>query len=85
MTVTPESEGKIGIGAQVLPAGGDPFLPPQVKLTLLANASDKILQEVESREQDNYIQLKPFKGKPGIRFTIEVSLNDIHVREIFEL
>jgi hypothetical protein len=85
ITVTPESEDKIGIGAQVLPAGGAQILPPQLKLTLLSGTDEKILQQVESREQDNYIQLKPFKGRPGTGFSIEVSLNDIRVTEVFEL
>mgnify|MGYP002777087868 CR=1 FL=1 len=84
VTVTPESEGKIGIGVQVVPVGGVPILPAQLRLTLISS-SEKILQEVQSREQDNYIQLKPFKGKPGINFSIEVSLNDVKVRETFEL
>ncbi len=84
VTVTPENEGKIGINIQVLPGGGALVLPPQLCLTLLSD-TNKLLQEVESREQDNYIQLKPFKGKRGIHFSIEVSLHDIRVREAFEL
>lgn len=84
VTVTPESEGKIGISIQALPVGGQSTLPAQLKLTLLSS-TDKILQEVQSREHDNYIQLKPFKGKPGINFSIEVSLNGVKVREGFEL
>lgn len=84
VTVTPESEGKIGVGIQVVPIGGVPILPAQLSLILLSS-SDKILQEVQSREQDNYIQLKPFKGKTGTNFSIEVSLNDVKVREAFEL
>ncbi|MDX2215645.1 MAG: DUF1822 family protein [Oculatellaceae cyanobacterium bins.114] len=84
VTVTPESEEKIGVNVQVLPAQGAQVLPAQLKLTLLSNV-DKILQEVQSREQDNYIQLKPFKGKPGTGFSIKVSLHNIDVREAFEL
>jgi hypothetical protein len=85
ITVIPESEGKIGVSAQVLPAAGEQVLPPQLKLTLLSSKSNKVLQEVESRQQDNYIQLKPFKGKPGTRFSIEVSLGEVKIRETFEL
>ena len=84
VTVTPEYEGKIGMNVQVLPTRGAQILPTQLKLTLLS-AVDKTLQEVQSREQDNYIQLKPFKGRPGTHFSIEVSLNNIKVREAFEL
>lgn len=85
ITVIPENEGKIGINTQVLPTGGEQVLPPQLKLALLSGVDNKVLQEVESREQDNYIQLKPFKGRAGTSFSIEVSLNDIRVRESFEL
>jgi Protein of unknown function (DUF1822) len=84
VTVTPENEGKIGVNVQVLPAKGAQVLPPCLKLALFS-ALDKISQEVQSRGQDNYIQLKPFKGKPGTNFSVEVSLNNIKVREAFEL
>ena len=84
VTVVPEEEEKLGIGIQVLPVGGASTLPPQLKLSLLSTA-EAVLQEVQSREQDNYIQLKPFKGKPGTNFSIEVSLNGIKVKEAFEL
>lgn len=84
VTVIPESEGKIGVNIQVLPAAGAQFLPSQLQLTLLSN-TDKILQEVQSRNHDNLIQLKPFKGRPGTSFSVEVRLNDIRVKEVFEL
>ncbi len=84
VTVVPDAEEKLNIGIQVLPAGGAAVLPSQLTLTLLSG-SDKSLQSVQSREQDNYIQLKSFKGKPGTRFSIEVSLNGTNVKEDFEL
>ncbi len=84
VTVIPESEGKIGVNVQVLPAAGAQILPAQVKLTLLSNQG-KTRQEVQSREHDHLIQLNPFKGRPGTGFNIEVSLNEIRVREAFEL
>ncbi|MGA7936546.1 MAG: DUF1822 family protein [Kovacikia sp.] len=84
VTVIPESEGKIGVNIQVLPAAGAQFLPSQLQLTLLSS-TDRILQEVQSRNHDNLIQLKPFKGRPGNGFSVEVRLNDIRVKEVFEL
>jgi hypothetical protein len=84
VTVVPEDGEKIGVNIQVLPASGAHVLPSQLRLTLLSR-TDKMLQEVQSRTHDNLIQLKPFKGKPGTGFSIEVSLNDIRVRETFEL
>ena len=53
-------------------------------LTLLSQAGKK-LQEVGSRTQDNYIQLKSFKGRSGIPFSIVVSLGDTCLCENFEL
>jgi len=84
VTVIPEIEGKVGINVQVLPAGGVQTLPAQLKLTLLSS-TDQILQEVQSRNHDNLIQLKPFRGKSGTVFSLEVSLHNTRVRETFEL
>ena len=84
ITVTQEAEEKIGISLQVYPTGGESYLPPDLKVALLSKAG-KILQEVRSRPQDNYIQLKSFKAEPGKRFSIEISLGDASVTEEFEL
>jgi hypothetical protein len=83
ITVTPESE-EVRILVQLYPTGGERYLPANLQLTLL-NKAEKILQSTQSRSQDNYIQLKSFKGKPGIRFGIEVSMGNVSVREYFEL
>ncbi len=79
-----ESEEKLSILIQLHPTGGKRYLPPNLKLTLLSKPG-KTLQQVQARGQDNYIQLKPFKGEAGKRFSIEVSLLDISAREDFEL
>lgn len=84
ITLTPAEEDKLKIQVQLVPVSNQPFLPPQIKLSL-KSLSGKLLQEVESRQQDNYIQLKPFKGNPEKRFQLEVSFHDICIREIFEL
>ena len=84
VTVTEAAEEKIRVGIQVLPVGGESFLPPNLKLTLLSG-SGIIQKEVVSRSNDIYIQLNSFQGKPGIAFSIEVSLNDVKVKEAFEL
>jgi hypothetical protein len=84
VAIAEEAEEKLAILIQLHPTGEKRYLPPSLKLTLLSKAG-KILQEVQARSEDNYIQLIPFKGKPGKRFSIEVSLRDISVREDFEL
>jgi hypothetical protein len=84
ITVTQEAEEKIGISLQVYPTGGESYLPSDLQLTLLSKAG-KILQQVRSRSQDSYIQLKSFKGEPGKRFSIAIALGDVSVKEEFEL
>jgi Protein of unknown function (DUF1822) len=84
ITVTQETEEKIGINLQLYPTGGESYLPANLHLTLLSKAG-KILQEVGSRPQDSYIQLKSFRGEPGKRFSIKISLGDVSVKEEFEL
>ena len=84
VTVTEAEDEKIRVGIQVLPTGGESFLPPNLKLTLLSG-SGIIQKEVISRSNDIYIQLNSFQGKPGTTFSIEVSLNGVEVREAFEL
>ncbi|KAB8330108.1 DUF1822 family protein [Scytonema tolypothrichoides VB-61278] len=85
VNITEESDEKLGVLIQVHPMGGERYLPPSLKLTLLSKAG-KTLQEVTSRSQDNYIQLKFFKGESGKRFSVELSLGEnIKVKEDFEL
>lgn len=78
------SEDKINVLAQLYPMNGEKYLPQNIKLLLISKAG-KTLQEVTSRIQDNYIQLKPFKGKPGKKFSIQISLGDVIIKENFEL
>ena len=86
VTVTPDEKDseKLGIQIQLSPTQGERYLPPNSHLTLYSK-SGKRLQSTQSRGQDNYIQLKPFKGKEGIEFSVEVSIGDINVIEDFEL
>lgn len=84
VNITQPTEDKLGILVQLHPTGGERFLPQNLQLTLLSKAG-KILQQVESRSQDNYIQLKPFRGEIGKHFSLEVSLGGIRIKEDFEL
>jgi hypothetical protein len=84
VTITEEAQEKLRISIQLHPTGGKSYLPPLLKLTLLSQAG-KTLQEATSRVQDNYIQLKPFKGGLGKRFSIEVSIENLSLKEDFEL
>ena len=83
VTVIPKAD-KIGVIIHLLPTGKDLILPPHVTIALLSSTS-KVLQAVSAEEQNDCIQLKPFKGKPGVRFAVEISLNGVEVREEFQL
>ncbi len=82
--LTPEVDEKINIRVQLYPASGETYLPPNLKLGLLSQ-SGVTLQEVESRSQDNYIQLKRFKSPVGKGFSIQVALGDVSIKEDFVL
>lgn len=84
VNITEEADNQLSVLVQLHPAGEERYLPPQIKLTLLSQAGKK-LQEVQSRTQDNYIQLKSFKGRSGIPFSIAVSLGETCLCENFEL
>jgi hypothetical protein len=66
------------------PVGQNRYLPPHITLTLLSQ-SGEMLQEVCSRIQDNYIQLKSFKGRSGTPFSIIIRHDDFSLCEDFEL
>ncbi len=82
VAIAPETEQKVGIIVQVQPVGGETCLPPNLRLGLLSEAGD-ILQEVQSRSQDHYIQLKRFRGNPGEGFNIQVAFGDASMTETF--
>lgn len=82
VVIAPESEQKVNILVQVHPTGGETYLPPNLRLSLLSEPGIT-LQVVQSRSQDNYIQLKRFRGQPGERFSIQIALDDTSVVENF--
>ncbi|VXD17537.1 conserved hypothetical protein [Planktothrix serta PCC 8927] len=82
VAITLETEKKVAIRVQLHPANGETYLPPYLKLSLLSEA-EAILQEVQSRSHDNYIQLKRFKSPVGKSFSIQLSLGNINIKESF--
>lgn len=82
VAITPETEQKVGILVQLHPMEGETYLPPNLKLSMLSE-SGEILQEVESRSVDNYIQLKRFRGLPGEIFAIKLTFGEASVTENF--
>lgn len=84
MNVIPEADNKIRVQVQVLPTGDRQVIPAQLSVALISSKG-KVLQSVTARDQDNFIQLRSFKGESGVRFSIELTLNDVQVKEDFEL
>lgn len=80
--ISQEAAQEVGILIQVHPVEGETYLPSNLKLSLLSQ-SGGILQEVESRSQDNYIQLKRFRGMPGEGFKIQVACGNVTMTETF--
>jgi len=84
VAIAPEAERKVGMLVQVHPVGGETYLPSNLRLALLSEAGD-LLQDVQSRSQDNYIQLKRFRGNPGECFNIQVTFGDASMTETFAI
>jgi len=81
IAIAPEPDGKVGISVQVHPTGKENYLPPDIQLNLLSES--ETLQSVRSRTQDNYIQLKRFRGNSGECFNIQIIASNASVTEQF--
>ena len=79
--LTQDDKLKVGIRVQLHPASGH-YLPPNIKLALLS-ASGATIQELKSRSQNNFIQLKRFTCPIGKSFRIQVAINDFSLTEDF--
>lgn len=70
------------ICVQLHPKRGTLYLPQNIKLAVQVE-SGEIIQEVQAREQDNYIQLNRFEGEVGETFSIQVSFENYQILENF--
>lgn len=82
IAVAQVSHEKVKVSFQVRPRSGETYLPANLRLVMLSE-SNEVIQEVQSRSQDNYIQLRRFDGQPGDQFQIQIALNDVIVTESF--
>jgi hypothetical protein len=83
IAIAPQSDRQVGtIVVQVHPTARENYLPPDIQLSLLSE-SGEMLESVQSRHQDNYIQLRRFRGRAGECFTIQVAYGAIAVTEKF--
>ena len=84
IAVTLNGDQTVNVLVQVYPGRDQTYLPANLRLMMLSE-SGETLQEVCSRDQDNYIQLRHFKGQAGDRFSIQVALGNVSVTEDFVL
>lgn len=82
VAITPEAEEKLSISVQLHPALGELILPPNLTLQLLSDTG-AVLQSIQSRNQDNYMQLKRFRGVLGECFQIQIVWGDLEMTESF--
>ncbi len=81
VALIPFANQQVSIRVQLHPVG-DEYLPNNIKLVLLSSKED-LIQEVQARVQDNYVQLKLFEGEVGEGFSIQVILDSYQMTENF--
>jgi hypothetical protein len=83
VAIAPDETRGFSILVQLHPSRGM-HLPPQIKL-ILQSESGMTLQDIQSRNQDDYIQMRQFWGKVGETFSVQVSLDAVSLTEHFTL
>ena len=79
---TESEEPMVEVWVQLHPTGETSYLPHNISLSLLSEQGET-LQTVISRQQDNYVQLKRFRGTPGECFDIRVAFGETRTTESF--
>jgi Protein of unknown function (DUF1822) len=83
VAIAPDTTRGFSILVQLHPSRGQD-LPAHIKLILLSE-SGMVLQDIQARSQDNYIQMRQFWGQAGETFSIQVSLDTVTLTEHFTL
>jgi Protein of unknown function (DUF1822) len=76
------SDGRLIVRVQLRPFDRTQLLPTALRLAILSPTGE-ILQAVESREQDNLIQLQRFRCALGTEFNLQIAIADAVVVESF--
>ncbi|MEH2001871.1 MAG: DUF1822 family protein [Nostoc sp.] len=82
VALIPEANQQVSIRVQLHPACNEPYLPATIKLVLLSDQGE-IIQQVQARVQDIYVQLKLFDAEVGECFSIQVALDSCQITENF--
>jgi Protein of unknown function (DUF1822) len=75
VALEPETDGRIGVRSQLRPLDRTLHLPSNLRLSLLSSTGEMI-QSVETRSQDNLIQLRRFRSALGTHFRLQIELDD---------
>ena len=78
-----EPDSRLGLRVQLRPQPGQAHLPSHVELSLTTFFGGEVIQSVQARQQDNYIQLKRFRCPINTTFWLQVTLGDTNWKEIF--
>jgi Protein of unknown function (DUF1822) len=83
LSLTSEPDTRVAITVQLYPEPSQP-MPADLTLALLAETGET-LQSVQSRPQDDYIQLRRFRCPVGTQFSLLIQLAEFSVTEDFVL
>ncbi len=81
VAILPKPDQTVAILLRLYPMGSQTELPPDLQLMGM-DEDGNIFLEAQSRDEDNYIQLK-FSGQPGEQFSVRVALGDASITENF--
>jgi hypothetical protein len=84
VTLTQQKAASFDISLQVLPVGGETYLPVGLTLTVLDESGETFL-EISSGSADNLIQTRQFSGRSGERFRVQISCDEDSIIEDFAL
>lgn len=82
VAIAPLPKQKVEVLVQLHPMGEKTYLPSNLGLYLQTELGE-IIQKVVSRNNDNFIQLKRFRGDSGEAFNIQVSDSIFTIKETF--
>lgn len=80
VTLTQQNDDNFAISLQVLPVGGETYLPVGLTLTVLDQAGETFLG-ISSQSADNLIQTRQFGGRAGEKFRVQISLDGESITE----
>ncbi|KAM3090642.1 DUF1822 family protein [Phormidesmis sp. 146-12] len=84
VTLEPEADGRIGVRSQLRSRDASFNLPANLQLSLISSMGEMI-QSVQSRPQDDVIQLRRFRSALGTQFSLQVAIDDTVITEDFQL